>query len=47
MQTTGSGLKPGGTTSTSIGVAAARQSAGRAGDVKISPHSNMIYWWIV
>jgi hypothetical protein len=47
MQTTGSGLKPGGTTSTSIGVAAGRQAAGRAGDVKISPHSNMIYWWIV
>lgn len=46
MHTAGSGLKPAGTTSTSVGVAAARQS-GRAGEVKVSPHSNMIYWWVV
>jgi hypothetical protein len=47
MQTTGSGLKPGGTTATAVGVAAARQAVGRAGEVRISPHSNMLYWWIV
>jgi hypothetical protein len=46
MATTG-GIKPAGTTATAVGVAAARAEQGRLGEVRITAHSNMLYWWVV
>jgi hypothetical protein len=47
MQAMAGGMKPGGTSATAVGVAAARARSGRLGEVRITAHSNMIYWWVV
>lgn len=47
MQATTGGLKPAGTSVTSAAVAAGRAQMGRPGEVRVTAHSNMLYWWIV
>ena len=47
MQAMAGGMRPAGTSVTAVGVAAARAQAGRLGEVRVSAHSNMLYWWIV
>lgn len=40
-------LRPGGTTATAAGVAAARARPGELSEVRVVAHSNMLYWWVV
>lgn len=47
MQGTAGGVTPAGVGVTAVGVAAARAKSRRLGEVRISAHSNMIYWWVV
>lgn len=47
MQAMAGGVRPAGTSVTAVGVAAARAQAGRLGEVRLTAHSNMLYWWVV
>jgi hypothetical protein len=41
------GIRPAGTTPEAIGVAAARAGVGKLTEVRLTAHSNMLYWWVV
>lgn len=49
MQAVAGDMKPAGTGATAAAVAAAhaQRRAGSAGEVRITAHSNMLYWWVV